>query len=223
MSSSSNNRPSSLADRRIANDNATARPRGPSGHQGGSRSERDPRRPPSPQASASSHAHRRATSSSQRTKGGVDERRTERVQVTTRETLTSRTKSPERRAAPQVQQQERARPSDIRTNSGDYRSKSSKTEPPQGMPVKMFHRTCLVSNSLSSSSMEPRGIVSTSYDGTSSISNIYTSPCLTGPAIVTASASPRAVFGGTGSCHFGGSTICFHGLRRPVHSICKEL
>lgn len=136
MSSSSNNRPSSLLERRIANENASARPRLPSGQQGGTRTERDPRRQQSPQTSTSGGTHRRTTSASQRSKGGVEERRTERVQVTTRETLASRTRSPERRPAPQMPQQERTRPSEVsRTNSGDHRPRLSKAEATQGMLV----------------------------------------------------------------------------------------
>ena len=138
MSSSSNVRPSSHAERRTANENGTARSRAPSGQHGGSRAERtDSRRPQSPQpqqSSTSGSTHRRTASSSQRTKGGVEERRTERVQVTTRETLTSRTRSPERRSAASMQQQERTRPNELgRTNSGDPRPRPGKVEPPQGM------------------------------------------------------------------------------------------
>lgn len=146
MSSSSNNRPSSLLERRIANENAS-RPRLPSGQQGGTRTERDSRRPQSPQASTSGTTHRRTASNSQRTKGGVEERRTERVQVTTRETLTSRTRSPERRPAPPMQQQERTRPSEAsRTNSGDHRPRLSKAEASQGtvfVDSTVYHLTSL--------------------------------------------------------------------------------
>jgi gamma-tubulin complex component 2 len=132
MSSSSNNRPSSLVERRIANDNGASRPRLPSGQQGGSRPERDPRRTQSPQTSASGGAHRRVPSTSQRTKSALEERRTERVQVTTRETLTSRTRSPERRPASRIQQQERVRQGDIsRANSADHRPRLSRAESTQ--------------------------------------------------------------------------------------------
>jgi gamma-tubulin complex component 2 len=74
-------------------------------------------------------------SGSQRTKAGVEERRTERVQVTTRETVTSRTRSPERRPGPSVQPQERQKASDAgRAYSGDPRPRS-KAEAPQGVPL----------------------------------------------------------------------------------------
>ena len=133
MSSSSNNRSSSLMERRIANDNGGSRPRLPSGQQGGSRAERDPRRPQSPQTSTSRNTHRRVPSASQRTKSALEERRTERVLVTTKETLTSRTRSPERRPAAQMPQQERARPSEMaRANSTDHRPRLSKAESAQG-------------------------------------------------------------------------------------------
>jgi len=105
MSSSSNARGSLRAERRTTTDNGSAQPRDPSGQQGG-RSERpDPRRAQSPQPSTSGQSHKRTTSGLQRTNRGVDERRTERVQVTTRETLTSRLRSPERRPGPQCSHQ----------------------------------------------------------------------------------------------------------------------
>jgi gamma-tubulin complex component 2 len=134
MSSSSTARVLSRAERRTANDNSSTQPRAPSG-QSGSRGERlDPRRTESPQPSASGVNHKRTASGSQRTNKGVEERRTERVQVTTRETLTTRTRSPDRRSAPSAQPPERQRPAESsRAYSGDPRPKSSKAEaPPQG-------------------------------------------------------------------------------------------
>ena len=134
MSSTSQARVSSRPERRTANDNGSSR--APSGQQGGgSRTERqDARRPPSPQASAAVTTHRRTASSAQKLKGGVDERRTERVQVTTRETITARTRSPERRPGTSMQPQERPKPSEAgRAYSGDPRLKPSKAEVPLGM------------------------------------------------------------------------------------------
>lgn len=137
MSSSSNARVSSRTERRTATDNGTTQPRAPSAQQErGSRNERtDPRRTQSPQPSAASGpSHRRTASGAQRTNRNVEERRTERVQVTTRETLTSRTRSPERRPGPSVQPTERSRaPEASRTYSGDSRPRSSKAEAPSGM------------------------------------------------------------------------------------------
>jgi gamma-tubulin complex component 2 len=132
MSSASHARVSSRSERRTTNDNGSSRA---SGQPGGSRTERqDPRRPPSPQASASGTTHKRTTSSSQRVKGGVEERRTERVQVTTRETLT-RTRSPERRPQP-LQPQDRAKASEAsRAYSADPRPRLSNQETPLGMPL----------------------------------------------------------------------------------------
>jgi gamma-tubulin complex component 2 len=133
MSSSSTARVSSRAERRTANDNGSTQPRAPSA-QTGSRGERlDPRTTQSPQPSASGTNHKRTASGSQRTGRGVEERRTERVQVTTRETLTTRTRSPDRRSVPSAQPQERQRPAEpSRAHSGDPRPKSNKADAPQG-------------------------------------------------------------------------------------------
>ena len=128
------NRLSLHAERRTAsNDNGSAKPLAPSG-QGESRSDRsDSRQQPSPQPSTTT-THRRNALSSQRTSRGVEERRTERVQVTTRETLTSKTRSPERRPGPSVHPPERPKQSEAsRAHSGETQSRSSKAEAPQGM------------------------------------------------------------------------------------------
>ena len=132
MSSASHARVSSRSERRTTNENGSSRV--PSSQQGGSRAERqDPRRPPSPLASSAGNSHRRMASGSQRTKAGVEERRTERVQVTTRETVTARTRSPERRPGPSVQSQERHKTSEAsRAYSGDPRPRS-RVEAPQGV------------------------------------------------------------------------------------------
>lgn len=136
MSSSSNARVSSRTERKTATENGTTQPRAPSAQQErGSRNEKsDPRRPQSPQPPANSGTgHRRTASGTQRTSRNVEERRTEKVQVTTRETLT-RTRSPERRPGPSVHPTERPRaPEASRAYSGDSRPRSSKAEAPPGM------------------------------------------------------------------------------------------
>lgn len=138
MSSSSNARVLSRTERRTATENGTTQPRAPpppGQQERGSRNEwTDPQRTQSPHPSAtSSSTHRRTASGTQRTNRNVEERRTERVQVATRETLT-RTRSPERRPGPSVQQTERSRaPEANRAYSGDSRPKLSKTEAPPGM------------------------------------------------------------------------------------------
>jgi gamma-tubulin complex component 2 len=141
MSSSSNARVSSRAERRTATENGSTQPRAPSTQQErGSRNEKpDPRRTQSPQPPASSStAHRRTASSTQRTNRNVEERRIERVQVTTRETLT-RTRSPERRPGPSVHPTERPRaPEASRAYSGDSRPRSSRAEAPPGMACLVF-------------------------------------------------------------------------------------
>ncbi|KAE9363043.1 hypothetical protein N431DRAFT_498845 [Stipitochalara longipes BDJ] len=128
MSSSSTARVSSRAERRTTNDNGSAQPRAPSGQTGGRGERLDPRRTQSPQPSTAGTSHKRTASGSQRTNRGVEERRTERVQITTRETLT-RTRSPERHAAPSAPVPERQRPAEPnRAYSGDPRPKASKPD-----------------------------------------------------------------------------------------------
>ncbi|RDW79759.1 spindle pole body component-1 [Coleophoma cylindrospora] len=129
--SASNARVSSHTERRTTtNENGSSRPRATSGQ--GNRSDRErqeSRRAGSPQEAGTTH--RRHTSTTQRNGKNVEERRTERVQVTTRETLTSRARSPERRPTAPMQQ-ERTKPFEpSKTYSADTRPKSSKSETPQ--------------------------------------------------------------------------------------------
>jgi len=142
MSSSSTARVSSRAERRTTNDNGTAQPRAPSGQTGGRGERLDPRRTQSPQPSTAGPSHKRTASGSQRTNRGVEERRTERVQITTRETLT-RTRSPERNSAPSAPPPERQRPAEpSRAYSGEPRPKPSKPDTlPQGQFYGNFSST----------------------------------------------------------------------------------
>jgi gamma-tubulin complex component 2 len=134
MSSSSNVRATTQTERRSIHDNSgTGKPRLASGS-GGSKSERpDGKRSHSPQPSVGGAAHKRMPSGPQRASRNIEERRTERVHVTTRETLTSRVRSPERRPAPSVLASERSKPGDgIKPNMSDLGIKSSRTEQIQG-------------------------------------------------------------------------------------------
>jgi len=134
MSSSSNVRATTQTERRSVHDNSgPGKPRIASGS-GGSKSERpDGKRSRSPQSSAGGAAHKRMPSGSQRASRNVEERRTERVHVTTRETLTSRVRSPERRPPPSALASERSKPGDsIKSNVSDLGLKSSRTEQIQG-------------------------------------------------------------------------------------------
>lgn len=207
MSSASHARVSSRSERRTANDNGSSR--APSGQQ--SRTERggDPRRPPSPQASAAGTTHKRAASGSQRARGSVEERRTERVNVTTRETVT-RTRSPERRPGPPAQPQERTRPSEHgRTQSGDPRPRSTKPETPTCTAL-MGRLSCIFLNF--DSTMESRSYSCPSHKCTSGQSSIHTSHCFSCAAVFTTEAFARINFGSPRSRHFGGPAVRFHGV-----------
>ncbi len=63
----------------------------------------------------------------------VDERRTEKVQVTTRETLVSRTKSPERRGVPSAAKEKAKAAEAAKVRPPDARPKDPRVSPlPQG-------------------------------------------------------------------------------------------
>lgn len=135
MSSAPHARVSSQSERRTAsgNESKTSRPRrvpsalGSAGEQS--------QRHPSPPVGADGIPGRTA-SGSQRTNRGVEERRTERLHVTTRETLTSRTRSPERRAGPPASTA-RSRPTaSPRIHAGNPRPKSSLRGEIQSMSLK---------------------------------------------------------------------------------------
>jgi len=82
---------------------------------------------PSPQAAFAQTSHKRTASGNPRPSSrAVEERRTERVQVTTKETLVSRTRSPERRAA----QAEKARNVDAsKQRAPETRPRETRPEP----------------------------------------------------------------------------------------------
>lgn len=91
----------------------------------------------------------------QRNGKNVEERRTERVQVTTRETLTSRARSPDRKPAPPMQQERTKVFEPSKTFSAETRPKSSKSETPQGMSYSCPEtKTILL---IEKSTMETRG------------------------------------------------------------------
>ena len=135
MPSSSNVKPSSHAERQTTSDDSSA----PSTQRDGRRGDHSSRQQHSRKPSASAINDRRTASSSQRTNRGVgvDERRTERVQITTRETVTSRTRSPERRSEPlPVQQPERPKASEAtRAYPGVPRPQATKADVPQRKPI----------------------------------------------------------------------------------------
>ena len=219
MSSSNHARVSSRADRRTTAENGT-QPRAPADHQGrSSRTERqDPRRTQSPPSHHAS-SHKRGPSGSQRTNRAVEERRTERTHITTRETVT-RTRSPERRSAPS-QQSERHRPPELlRTNSNDPRSRSSQPDTPQC-------RQCAVLWQLEgltfNSTMASRSVPSTPYFGASSFTNFYTTARIPSAAIITADTIVRLISRGTRGGNSVGSVNGVDGLRRTIYTLLKEL
>lgn len=113
---SSHARVSSQSERRAVNDtgSGSSRSRPPSALAGTRPERSDLRRRPSPPGGTTESNHRRAQSSSQRNNRGVDERRTERVNITTRETVSARTRSPDRRTP-----RERSRTNDTSRSRGE--------------------------------------------------------------------------------------------------------
>ncbi|RFU33452.1 hypothetical protein B7463_g2840, partial [Scytalidium lignicola] len=125
MSSSSSANPSAYTERRPANDSSSV----PLTKQDGRRTGRDSRRDQSLQHSASMADHQTSISSSQRTNKGIEERKVERIQIMTRETLTSRTRSSE--AQPGRSQSESLKPSEA---SGAYSGESCSEVNERGTP-----------------------------------------------------------------------------------------
>ncbi len=143
MSSSSNARAAAQTERRSVHDNpGPGKPRLASGS-GGSKSERpDGRLSHSPQPSTGGTGHKRIVSGSQRPSRVVEERRTERAHITSRETLTSRVKSPERRPAPPVLSSERSNPGEgIKSIVSELTLKSNRTDGSQGECLNVYLHT----------------------------------------------------------------------------------
>lgn len=202
---SSQARVSSQSERR-SNDNPRSRP--PSAL-AGTRNERpDVRRRPSPPPGAAESNHRRAQSSSQRSNRGVDERRTERVHISSRETVTSRTRSPDRRAPT-----ERPRANDTSRSRGEE-------IPPKASKVETQPGKCLLRGELCSYSkcydfsiaMGSASILSAAYNCAISVQNLHSTTCFSSSTSLTASAPSRIVSGSTRGSYIGGSSVCFHGI-----------
>jgi gamma-tubulin complex component 2 len=158
MSSSSHARISSRSERRSATDNGSSQPRASAGlNREGSKSDRtDSRTTQTPQATTPLPSHRRVPSGVQRTSKNVEERKAERVQIQTREVLTSRTRSPERRSAPQAQA-ERQRPVEQNKSYGPNARSKPQVDPPAGM----IFTDMMESTTNLNSAMESRGLFST--------------------------------------------------------------
>ena len=190
MSSSSNARVTAQTERRSINDNSTiSKPRVMSGLSGSKTERSDGRTPQSPQPPGGGPTHKRMPSGSQRISRNVEERRTEKVQVITRETLTSRIRSPDQRPSTSVVAAERPRPVEsTRTNSKDITSKPTRTELPQGMaPIHPLPRMSSANFlTLSSSTMESRSKPYTTYNRTTGLPDIYTTACSASPTVPTA-------------------------------------
>lgn len=101
----------------------------------------DAYRESSPQPSFPGTSHKRSASGNPRPASRTtEERRTEKVHVTARETLVSRTKSPDRRGAPAQKDKAKNADGGKARPAPDLRTKEVKPEaPPQGM----CHGRCL--------------------------------------------------------------------------------
>ena len=136
MSSSSNVRTSSHTEQQTTDDKSNL----PSKQRHGRRGDHSPRRQRSPKPAAFATNHRRTASSSQAMNQGVgiEERRTERAQITTKKIMTSRTRSPGRRLEPSsVQQPERQKVSEAtRAYLGVPPAQVNKPGVPQRKPVR---------------------------------------------------------------------------------------
>lgn len=136
MSSSSNARGTAQTERRATYDISTsAKPQVASGFGGAKTNRTTERGQQSLQAALGGVTHKRIQSGLQRSGRHVEEHMVEKVHVTTRETLTTRTRSPERRHAPSnVPLSERPKPSEgTRSINVDHGLKSSKVDPPIGI------------------------------------------------------------------------------------------
>ncbi|RKF81450.1 Spindle pole body component alp4 [Golovinomyces cichoracearum] len=117
--------------RRLPNETGSQQSQPSSAQHGGNRAEKgDQRGAQSPQLSISAGAHARLPLNSQRTSRTIEEKRTERVQVTTSEVFTSKTKSPERKSAA-MNHREKFRPAESsKINDGESRAREIRSEVP---------------------------------------------------------------------------------------------
>ncbi|POS86514.1 hypothetical protein EPUL_000550 [Erysiphe pulchra] len=111
-------------DRKFVNEGDPLHPRPSSQQYGEGKAERvDQRGAQSPQPSIPTNSNKRVSSTHQRSSRATDEKRTERIRVTTTEILSSKTRSPERKSSIMAQT-ERPKPAE------DSRSRESRSEAP---------------------------------------------------------------------------------------------
>ena len=180
---------------------------------------------PSPQPIPSMTSHKRTASGNPRPASrAVDERRTERVQVTTKESLVSRTRSPERRGAPS----EKSRTFDVpkQRPAEAARPKEAKMEPPfsgnlrfdfQSPPL-LLHcppRTGLLLTGTMNNMYSPlgtRGYPAATYLCALGVAYIGAASGLLRPADITAEAPPRAAACRPRSRHGRRPSVRLYGL-----------
>lgn len=115
MATNNSGRASTQPERRSASDDS--RPRVSTSR--AERPEQGSKRPRSPQPQPGAQSRRVvASTNAQKLSRGVDERKTERVKVTTRETVTSRTRSPQRRVPAPRGPPERVRTAETTASDG---------------------------------------------------------------------------------------------------------
>ncbi len=148
--SSTTVRPTTYPDRRLHGGAAPDKgPRAPrvSGHESFKPEQADPRyRESSPQAAfgPGGTSHKRTASGNPRPASRAtptEERRTEKVQVTTRETLISHARSPDRRNGLVHVPKAKAKPTaadGVKARPGETRNKEARPEAPQGSLVVQF-------------------------------------------------------------------------------------
>lgn len=211
MSSSTNIRSTTQQSERKSATEASGKPRGAGSSLGGSKSERpDGQHPISPQPSTGTTAHRRMPSGLQKSGRAVEERRTERVQVTTRETLTSRTRSPDRRPVPSLVPEKSRATEAGRATTGESKPRLNKAETAQGMTP---HREPISSKqSDDNSTMAPRSNTYSSYDCTPGFTSFCSTFGIRNTPGYPTEGPARAFTGVARSCNSGGFTLCLHGM-----------
>lgn len=176
----------------------------------------------SPASGPERPAHKRTLSGNPRTNSMRSteerERRTEKHIVTTRETLTSRVKSPERRHVPSMSvPNEKFRATDGR-RSAETRSKEPREMPParECLLLLLKMSACAGSRQLLTphcdSSLGPGSDAYTTHFCATGVSNINTTPCFTSAYLSTAETAVRFVTRGARGCHIRRSSLCLHGL-----------
>lgn len=180
-----------------------------------------------PEDSASNGPHRRVASVPQKANGfpckSTSERQKGKINLTTRDNIQIRTRSPTKASASDGVDERGSRGS---SRQGQGSQASHRAAPPpkkEKEPLRSSYNLGFLGQSADEclySAMEAICVSHPAYDSTTCLSHFNPTAFYTASRVATARIIEAADTSKTRKCYTGRHTLRLYGLRRPVHSIC---